>query len=325
MNVTKDLLNTKRSNTPPLKVLLKRASSIESVHRVHAVVCDTKGRVLMKAGSSDYETFIRSALKPFQAIPFISSCTAEKIQCGDKGIAISCSSHSGTRMHSREAFKILWNSELEATDLKCPVPKGCTSPLEHNCSGKHAAFLATCKKMGWPLVSYLEDKHPLQTEVKRRVADLLRLPPDEILTARDDCGAPTMKLELTQIAFLFAHLSGSRHAELEQICRAMIAFPELIGGKGLFDTELINRAHDQLVSKGGSEGVQCICKAGEGIGIAIKAEDGSKRAKHAVAIHLLRQLEWLTPSALEELEEKMLSFSPGVHIEVQGELRFQES
>ena len=67
-----------------LKVLVKRGASVESIHRAHASICDTKGRILMKAGSSEYETFIRSALKPFQAIPFLTSGASEKYNVDSK-------------------------------------------------------------------------------------------------------------------------------------------------------------------------------------------------------------------------------------------------
>jgi len=317
--------NNPRSVNRPLKVNLKRGSSIESIHKVHAVVSDAKGRVLMFAGESDYITFIRSSLKPFQALPFISSGTAEKTNCGEKSLAICCGSHIGSTNHARESFKILWNANLNVNLLQCPIPIGRNSPLEHNCSGKHAAFLATCKKMGWSLGNYLDGKHPLQLEIFRRVAELLAIPADELVAARDDCGAPTLLIQLSQMSLLYAHLSESKHADLEQISRAIISHPEMIAGEGVFDTELMRRAHGQLVSKGGAEGIQCIGKTGDGIGLAIKVEDGSKRAKHAVALHLLRQLDWITPSALQELEEQILLLSPGVQLEVEGELRFQQS
>jgi L-asparaginase len=307
--------------TPPLEVKLKRDSSLESVHRVHAVVCDQKGRILMRAGQPDFESFIRSALKPFQALPFLSSGAAAQVDCGERGLAISCASHAGTAGHAREAFKILWNAELEASQLQCPVPAGGSSPLEHNCSGKHAAFLATCRKMAWPTESYLHNDHPVQKEVNRRVAELLGLPTDELIAARDDCGAPTLRLQLAQMALLYAHLGASTQAELEQICRAMLGQPHLIAGEGKFDTELMQRSHGQVLSKGGAEGIQCLSRIGEGLGVAIKVEDGARRAKHAVALHLLRQLDWLTPSGLEELEAQVLMLNPGVLLEVEGELR----
>ena len=312
---------TASSALPPLEVRLKRNGSIESVHRVHAVVCDERGRILMRAGKANYETFIRSALKPFQALPFLSSGAAAMVDCGERGLAISCASHAGTPAHAREAFKILWNAELEASQLQCPIPTGASSPLEHNCSGKHAAFLATCKKMAWPTDTYLQLDHPVQKEVNRRVAELLGLPAEELIAARDDCGAPTLRLQLAQMALLYAHLGASTHAELEQVSRAMLTQPHLLAGEGKFYTKLMSRAHGQVLSKGGAEGIQCLSRIGEGLGVAIKVEDGSRRAKQAVALHLLKQLDWLTPSGLEELEDQVLRLNADVQLEVEGALR----
>ena len=315
----REKLTTRTNNY--LKILVKRGSSVESIHRAHASICDTKGRTLMKAGSSDYETFIRSALKPFQVLPFLTSGTAEKYNLDEKTLAIACGSHSGSADQARTAFRLLWNADIDIKELKCPVPQNKKSKLQHNCSGKHSAFLATCKKMNWDLESYLMGHHPLQKEIFRRVAELLKIPAEELIAERDDCGAPTLLLRLSQMAILYAHLSRSDNPEFEKITRAMTNHPDLLAGEGNFDTELIKRGHKQIISKGGSEGIQCIGLLGEGLGLSIKVEDGSKRAKHAVAIHILRQLEWITPSALEELDEIILQKKTGIYIEVEGELK----
>ena len=318
MNLPEKL--TTRTNNY-LRILVKRGSSVESIHRAHASICDTKGRTLMKAGSSDYETFIRSALKPFQVLPFLTSGTAEKYNLDEKTLAIACGSHSGSADQARTAFRLLWNADIDIKQLKCPVPQNKKSKLQHNCSGKHSAFLATCKKMNWDLESYLMGHHPLQKEIFRRVSELLKIPAEELIAERDDCGAPTLLLRLSQMAILYAHLSRSDNPEFEKITRAMTNHPDLLAGEGNFDTELIKRGHKQIISKGGSEGIQCIGLLGEGLGLSIKVEDGSKRAKHAVAIHILRQLEWITPSALEELDEIILQKKTGIYIEVEGELK----
>jgi len=304
-----------------LKVLVKRGSSVESTHRAHASICDTKGRILMKAGSSEYETFIRSALKPFQALPFLTSGASEKFNLDNKTLALACGSHCGSSNQARTAFKLLWNADIDIKKLKCPIPPNRQSNLQHNCSGKHSAFLATCKKMNWDLESYLMGHHPLQIEIFRRVSELLKIPAEELIAERDDCGAPTLLLRLSQMAILYAHLSRSEQPEFEKITRAMTNHPDLIAGEGYFDSELIKRGHNKIISKGGSEGIQCVGLLGEGIGLSIKVEDGSKRAKHAVAIHLLRQLEWITPSAIEELNEIILQKKSGVYIEVEGQLK----
>jgi L-asparaginase len=276
----------------------------------------------MRAGDPQYLSFVRSALKPFQAMVFVGSGAADRIHCNDRGLAIACASHAGTPTHAREAFRLLWGADLDADQLRCPVPAGGSSPLEHNCSGKHAAFLVTCRQMGWPLETYLQPDHPLQKEVVRRVGELLGLPAAELLTARDDCGAPTLQLQLCQMALLLAHLGGGEQAELERISRAMLAHPELVAAEGLFDTEVMRGGHGQVLSKGGAEGIQCLSRVGEGLGVAIKVEDGAARAKHAVALHLLEQLEWLTPGSLKELRDRYLAPAEHLRLQVRGELRF---
>ena len=313
-----------RRGTPasPLEVLLNRNGIVESVHRVHATVTDQQGRLLMVAGDPFLASFGRSALKPLQASLLILTGAAEKNQLQERQLAIACASHSGTVAHARTAFHILWNSGLSADLLQCPIPLGSSSPLQHNCSGKHAAFLAICKRMDWPLATYMNPEHPLQQEILRRLAELLQQPAAEFPLATDDCGVPTVQLQLAQLARVFAVLSDSRAPELEQLCRAMQAHPELVAGDGCFDTEVMRLGLGALVSKGGAEGIQCLGRVNEGIGVAIKVEDGAKRAKHAVALHLLDQLGWLTPEAMADLRLRFLHLSPHLSLQVSGELRF---
>jgi L-asparaginase len=288
---------------------------------VHAAVCDSRGRVLLKAGDPQSLSFVRSALKPFQASIFVASGAADQGGHGERGLAIACASHAGSPAHAREAFRLLWSAEIDTDQLRCPVPMGGASPLEHNCSGKHAAFLATCRRMGWTTEGYLQLDHPLQQEVFKRVAEQLGMPAAELLSARDDCGAPTLQLQLSQMALLFAHLGSGDQADLERLSRSMLAHPELVAGEGRFDTELMRRGLGQVLSKGGAEGVQCLSRVGAGMGLAIKVEDGSGRAKHAVALHLLEQLDWLTPMTLEEMRAGFMELAPHLRLEVAGELR----
>ena len=321
MSLPSGLGGTSRPSVSPLEVRLLRNGIAESRHRVHAVVCDGRGRVLMRAGDPQQLSFVRSALKPFQATVFVASGAADACGCGERGLAIACASHAGTAAHAREAFRLLWGAEIEPEQLQCPLPSGGSSTLEHNCSGKHAAFLATCKRMGWSSESYLQKDHPLQQEVLKRVAELLALPADELVVARDDCGAPTLQLQLAQMALLYAHLGAGEQPDLERLMRAMLTHPELVAGQGRFDTELMRQGHGQVLSKGGAEGIQCLSRVGDGLGVAIKVEDGSARAKHAVALQLLEQLDWLTPEALGDLRRQFLEPAEHLRLEVLGELR----
>ena len=165
--------------------------------------------------------------------------------------------------------------------------------------------------MNWPLDSYLKGDHPLQIEIFRIVSELLEIPSSEINAERDDCGAPTLYLKLLEMSRLYSLLSSSENAELEQISRAMTINPIMIGDNNKFDTEIIKASHGNVIGKGGAEGIQCLCKVNEGRGIALKVEDGSKRAKHAVSLHLLKQLEWISDLRIQDLEEKILNFSEG--------------
>ncbi len=179
--------------------------------------------------------------------------------------------------------------------------------------------------MNWPLDSYLKGDHPLQIEIFRIVSELLEIPSSEIKAERDDCGAPTLFLKLLEMSRLYSLLSSSENAELEQISRAITINPTMISDNNKFDTEIIKASHGKVIGKGGAEGIQCLCKVNEGIGLALKVEDGSKRAKHAVSLHLLKQLEWISDLRIQDIEEKVLNFSEGVRLEVKGKLKFQES
>jgi L-asparaginase len=310
----------KRTQSPAISVSLLREGIVESVHHVQAVVCDSRGRVLSVAGDAEHPTFIRSALKPFQALAVTSGGILERYQLSDRDLAIICSSHAGEIMHTRQAFNILWRADVEVEALQCPIPPGKTSPLEFNCSGKHAGMLAVCRAHNWPLANYLERHHPLQRLILSKFAEILKMPPDEFIGVHDDCGAPVYLMPIAQMATLYAYLASGSSLDLERIVRAMTHHPELIAGTGKFDTRLMQLTNGEIVSKAGAEGVQCIGKVGEGMGLTIKTSDGSKRAKYATAIYLLHQMGWITPAVSEILTEQFLTLSSFTRLEVVGEL-----
>lgn len=310
----------KRTQTPKLEVHLLREGIGESVHKVEAVVCDNRNRLMLLAGNSQTATFIRSALKPFQALAVTSSGILETYDLTEKDLAIICSSHSGTIKQARQVFNILWRADIDPTALQCPVPEGKQSSLQYNCSGKHAGMLAVCQQRNWPLSSYLNRSHPVQQLILTKIAELLGMPGDELIEARDDCGAPTYSMQLQQMAYLYAHLASGNSLGLERISRAMTNYPQMVAGEGAFDTELMLLTKGSIVSKSGAEGIQCIGCVGEGMGLAIKAVDGAKRAKYAVAIHLLKQMGWISPTIAENLAEKFMKLSDYKRLEVIGEL-----
>ncbi len=310
----------KRTQAATLEVRLLREGIIESRHIVQAVVSDDRGRVLSVAGNAETAAFVRSALKPFQALAVTSTGTLERYGLSDRDLAIITSSHKGSMEQVRQVFNILWRADIDINALHCPIPQGKRSPLEYNCSGKHAGMLAVCQQRHWPLTNYLDRKHPVQQLIITKIAELLRMPAEEFLTAHDDCGAPTYLMQLSQMASLYAVLCSSNSVDMERIVRAMNHHPTMVAGVGEFDTELMRLTPGELVSKSGAEGVQCIGRLGEGMGLAIKVIDGSKRAKYAVAIHILQQMGWISPSIAQSLSEKFMNLGKYKRLEVVGEL-----
>lgn len=310
----------KRTQAAEIQVRLLREGIIESKHHVQAAVCDNRGRVLSVAGNAETASFVRSALKPFQALAVTTTGTLERFNLTDRDLAIICSSHQGTIAQVRQAFNVLWRADVDPSALQCPIPEGQKSPLQYNCSGKHAGMLAVCRQRNWPLNNYLQRSHPVQRLILAKVAELLRMPAEEFICARDDCGAPTYVMQLGQMATLYAQLASGNNVDMERIVRAMTHHPTMISGDGEFDTELMRLSEGELVSKSGAEGVQCLGRVGEGMGLAIKVMDGAKRAKYAVAIHLLKQMGWITPAIAETLAEKFMTLSQYKRLEVIGEL-----
>lgn len=309
-----------RNTTPELEVQLLREGILESTHKVTAVITDHRGRLLSQAGNGEMSTFIRSALKPFQALAVTSTGTLERFGLSDRDLAIMCGSHQGTVEQSRQVFHILWRCDIDPTALQCPTPKGQDSPLQYNCSGKHAGMLAVSQQRYFPLETYLHRSHPVQKLIISKVSELLGMPAEEFIRARDDCGAPTYAMPMIQMARLYAQLASGDNLDLERILRAMTHHPRMVAGEGAFDTELMRLTEGELVSKSGAEGIQCIGRVGQGLGLAIKVRDGAKRAKYAIAIHLLRQLGWLTPPIAEVLADQFMKIDDHKRLEVMGEL-----
>jgi L-asparaginase len=310
----------KRPPHPRLEIHLLREGIVESIHQGEVVVADDRGRILAVAGDTETVSFMRSAMKPFQALAVTSTGIMERFDLNDKDLAIICSSHQGNIEQARQVFNILWRADIEPSYLKCPIPKGKDSALQYNCSGKHAGMLAACQQRNWNLENYFHRSNPVQQLILQKIAELLSIPAAEIMTARDDCGVPTYALELGQMATLYAKLASGNSIDLERIIRAMTNYPTMVAGEGAFDTELMNLTDGRLVSKSGAEGVQCIGNIGQNMGLAIKILDGSKRAKSATAIHVLKQMGWITPTVAENLGDKFLHIDDYKRLEVAGEL-----
>src|SRR4029079_10094180 len=111
------------------------------------------------------------------------------------------------------------------------------------------------------------------------------MPEDEIGTAVDGCGVLTFALQLEQMAHAFgrfAQLDGG-----DRIAAAMRASPDLIRGPRAAESRRM-KTLPGWIAKGGAEGL--FCAAGDGIGVALKVEDGNGPAvapSAALVLHAL--------------------------------------
>lgn len=296
-------------------------NTIENVHLGSVAVVDLQGRLLWAAGDPDYPTFTRSALKPFQALPFILADGPARFGLSQDEVALLCASHSGEDKHLAGVGAILDKIGLDPGHLECgcavplhyeftgtkPPPDAEFTPLHHNCSGKHSGFLAWCRLHGAPTAGYVERAHPLQQAIRDTLADAVGLPAQRMQTGLDGCSAPNYALPLSRLAHLYARLGqGARDPQLGGamgiLCDAMTARPDMVSGEERTDLHWMTAGGGDWVAKIGADAVQAIGIRSAGIGIAIKIADGNSRALHPAVYAVLDQLGLLDDARRAVLE-----------------------
>jgi L-asparaginase II len=265
----------------PISVAAHRGPFVESMHVVHAVAVQDGG-IVAQAGDPDFLTSLRSSAKPFQALSLVRS----RDDLNDADIAIAAASHRAEPDQIEAVRRLLAKAPATEEDLEVGLQEGRPpQPIFHNCSGKHAGMLAACRARGWQTGGYRLAGHPLQDEILAEIAALAEMAPSELETAVDGCGVVCFALPLERIAYMFSRLEdreGGAH-----VAAAMRAQPQLVGGAGQPDTELM-RALPGWVAKGGAEALFCAVGPG-GLGVALKTQDGGYRAlRPAIAAFLGR-------------------------------------
>jgi L-asparaginase II len=286
----------------PIVVEVTRGDLVESRHAVHAVAVQS-GAVVLEAGDPRRLAFMRSSAKPFQALPVVRA----RPDLDDEEVAIACASHLARPEQIAAVRSLLARAPATESELECgPEP----TPLEHNCSGKHAGMLALCRAEGWESGGYRLAGHPVQDACLREVASAADVDPGTVPTALDGCGVLTFALTLDRMALAFARLPAIDGGD--RIARAMQAFPDHIRGPLAADSLLMRHAAG-WTAKGGAEGL--LCAAGpQGVGLALKVEDGNTRAARPALREVLRRLGTDVP----ELAPVALENSRGERV---GELR----
>lgn len=286
----------------PIVVEAKRGDVVEARHLAHAVAV-SGGEIVGQAGDPRLVTYFRSSAKPIQALPVVRA----RPDLDDAEIAIACASHLARPEQLEPVRSLLAKADATEDDLECgPEP----TKLEHNCSGKHAGLILLCRTRGWPVEGYRLPEHPCQQALLAEVAAAAEVAPESMPTAADGCGIVTFALPLERMAHAFSRLVGLDGGE--RVISAIQAYPDLIRGPLGADSVLM-RTVPGWVAKGGAEGL--LCAAGpDGLGVAVKVEDGATRAVRTALASFLATLGIEAP----ELGDVPVRNSRG---EVVGDLR----
>jgi L-asparaginase II len=318
---------------------LSRGEIVESVHYGSIAISANNGDLVGWYGNPDTVTYLRSSAKPFQALPFIEGDGQKEFGLTDQEIAIICASHSGTDQHVELVESIQSKTGVAEKELNCgvhPVFDKQTaeimrargeepSPNRHNCSGKHTGMLAYSHMQGWSIEDYIDLEHPVQENILTTFSEMSGIARDQIEIGIDGCSVPNFAIPLKNAALAFARLCDpssfppSRLMACNTIVTAMTANPFMVAGPDRFDTRLMEVAKGRIITKGGAEGYQAVGllpnalhSDSPALGIALKVSDGDLRgrARPAITLEILRQLNALSQKELDDLSE----FGPSIPI-----------
>jgi L-asparaginase II len=283
-----------------------RGETVESRHRVSVAVVDAGDRLRAQAGEPHLVAYLRSAAKPFQAIPLVADGVVDRFSITREELALTCASHSSEpdqvervrglleRIGCTETdlacgpHRPLWheNARLRAGEQPAAVPR---SPIASNCSGKHAGMLALARHHGWPTKGYHLAGHPVQRRVLEEISRFSGVLTSDIAQGVDGCGVVTFAVPISGLARAYARLAASDEPAACTIVETMRSHPELVAGRGRLCTALMRKVPHTL-SKVGADGVYGAALLDRRIGIGIKVEDGNSQASVVALIVVLGQL-----------------------------------
>lgn len=299
-----------------------RGGVLENVHYGAISVVDEKGTILYSAGDPEHMTFLRSAAKPFQAIPVMKRKIDKIYGLTGQETALFAASHRGEAFHIDALESILHKTGIQEEELHCCA----TYPLNedakaerhraheskrrifHNCSGKHSGLIALCKHMGWDEHSYYAPEHPVQQEIVETLAYLAEIPTNSIPQGIDGCGLPIFALPLNKIAYSFLKLAcpdliedtDTRDAAT-RIAGLMNEYPDMIADTKFVCSALLKDAN--LVAKGGAKGVYGIGLRKERIAISLKVSDGSEQVWPSIIASILERIGYNNRDTINRLLE----------------------
>jgi L-asparaginase II len=290
----------------PVLVEVLRGGRVESRHRGAVAIVDADGATVHAVGDVGTPVFPRSAIKALQALALVEAGAADRFGLADEELALACASHSGEEGHVAGVARMLGKAGLDASALACGAHwpsnqaaafalarSGLPSALHNNCSGKHAGFLCLACAMGVDHDGYWRPDHAVQNAVRGVLEDLTgaALGPEQ--RAVDGCSVPTWAIPLRALALAFAkfgtghRLPRGRADAAARLRAACAEKPWYVAGTGRFCTDIMKLLGKRAFVKTGAEGMFCGALPEQGLGIAIKCDDGGGRASEALMASII--------------------------------------
>ena len=289
-----------RSAVVPVAEIV-RNGFVEGHHYGSVVALAADGSVDWAVGDADVPVLPRSCNKPVQALGMVRV----GLDLPPDLLALASASHSGEPFHIDGVRRILAGAGLTEDDLQTPPDYplddaareaviragGTRLPLLMNCSGKHAAMLATCVANAWPTDSYRDADHPLQQAIAATFAELTGEP--IAATAVDGCGAPLFSTSLIGLATAFRRLalgisaSGSADVDSVRVAEAIRTHPAYVSGTTRDELALLT-AVPGAIGKAGAEGCYAVALP-DGRAFALKTDDGAARVRPVLMADALRR------------------------------------
>lgn len=284
-----------------------RGNFVENRHRGAFCFANASGDIIASAGDIDRPIFPRSAIKSLQALALYRSGAVARFGLDKEAIALACASHNAEPEHIEAVRRFLAKVGCTIEDLECgaqPPVSGATkkalavageefSAIHNNCSGKHAGMLGVAKALGAPTSGYTQVDHPVQKLVRACVEEIVGVNMQIDRCGTDGCSIPTWAAPLRHFAQGFARMATGEGlqpdiaAGARETFDAANQFPFMIRGTDTLDSDVMRAFDDQIMVKIGADGVFCGALRNEGIGFALKIDDGNLKVADVVVAALL--------------------------------------
>lgn len=292
----------------PLQIEVTRGPLIESVHDVVVVVADKRKLVLGYAGNPDYVMSPRSSIKPLQALPLLESGAFDAFKLDEKFLVLACASHKAEKHHLEALNDWLGIIKKTETALRCGPGANSTSPLTHNCSGKHIGMITAAMHMKMDPAKYDHFEHPYQEFLRKYLTEVTQIDFSKAPHGIDGCCIPTYGMSIQKFAialtmFVSEDASDTRRRHCVRILEAIKKYPQYLSGENDFTHKVIEVSGGKAIVKTGAEGAYAGLMPEIGLAFALKVIDGNSRAAELAALHIFKQYGALATPEWEKLKE----------------------